>query len=154
MGSTDLDAVKGIPKQNSVCVCVGKKETGSKVFIIQFHFFLPRSTNQNMYDTTCPCCILYRQLLVQTTVQLLLFSIFVLQADSRESKEAQSSEPNNPNTQKCVLLCVFALTSLKAIYAPVLSYRCHTTRLLFISCFPVLPSLHASRVLAKCHCAQ
>lgn len=40
MGSTDLDTVKRIPKQNSVCVCVGgKKETASKVFIIQFHFF-------------------------------------------------------------------------------------------------------------------
>lgn len=151
MGSTDLDTVKRIPKQNSVCVCVGgKKETASKVFIIQFHFFsLPRSTNQNMYDTPCPCCILYRQLLVQTTVHLLLFSIFVLQADSRESTEEQSSEPNNPNTQKCVWLCawVLALTWLRAIYAPVLSDRCHATWLLFISSVPVLPSLRASLVL-------
>lgn len=50
--SADIDALKRILKHYIVSV------GASEVVIMQFDFFFQlRSTNQNMYDTTYPCCI-------------------------------------------------------------------------------------------------
>lgn len=69
-GSTDLGAMKGIPKQNSECVCVkGGKSPKGIHYSISF-LSCPESTNRNMYDTGCLCCSLYRRLLLQTTIYL------------------------------------------------------------------------------------
>lgn len=132
MGSTDLDAMKEIPKQNSVCVCVKEGDSLKGIhYSISFLF--------------CPdpligiCMTLHARVVVYCKddywckkQNLLLFSIFVLQADSRESTEAQSSKPNHPNTHiQNAFCCIRAsrssltLTWLKAINASVLSVSRH-----------------------------
>lgn len=114
--------------------------------LFNFISFLPRCTNRNMYDSAWQCCILYR--LAQTTIYLLLFSIFVLPADSRESTEAQSTKPNHPNTPEMCFCCASRSSrSPDWMRLMHLCYLCHATWLLFNSCFPSLRSLQASRAL-------
>ncbi len=81
-----------------MCLCENRRQP-QRYSLFNFISFLPRSSNRNMYDTACPCYVLYRRLLVQTTICLLLFSIFVLLAYSGGSTVVQSSKPNHPNTQ-------------------------------------------------------
>lgn len=132
-----------------MCLCERRKKP-QRYSLFNFIPFPPRSTNRNMYDTVFLCCALYRQVLVQTTTYLLLLlSIFVLQTDSRESTKAKSLDPATQTLQN-VFCCICASSSS---HSPDwrglmhLSYRCYTTWLLFISCFPVLSWLHASFVL-------
>lgn len=89
---------------------------------------------------------------MQTTIYLLLFSIFVLQIDSGESMEAQSSKPSHPNIPKCVLLVSLGacthLLALRGINASVLSVSRHMAVIhLLFSCSPF--AAHSSRSLVK-----
>lgn len=119
-----------------------RKRQPQRHSLFNFISFLPRSSNRNMYDTASLCCILYKRLAVQKTIYLLLFSVFVLQADIRESTKAQIPKTSHPNTLKCVLASRF-LHSPDWRRIMQLCYQRHTIWLLFISCFPVRSSLHA-----------
>lgn len=111
--SADLDQLKGILKHNSVSFCVRGKWSLRGIHYSIWFLLLPRSANQNMYDTRSHVGW-RRQRLLQTPVHLLLFSVL----DCRESSKAQSSKSSSQNTQKPVLFSVwvFALTWLKAVF--------------------------------------
>lgn len=104
--SADLDELKRILKHNGVSFCA-RENGASEVFIIQLDFSARPDPPIRICMTAHSHVVYHRQLLLQTAVHLLLFSVFVVQADCRESAKAQSSKSKNQNTQKPVLLCVW-----------------------------------------------
>lgn len=122
-----------------------RKRQPQRHSLFNFISFLPRSSNQNMYDTASLCCILYKRLAVQKTIYLLLFSVFVLQQTSGNPQKLKSLKPAT-QTLLNVFCCVLAS---RFLHSPdwrrimQLCYQRHTIWLLFISCFPVRSSLHA-----------
>lgn len=109
--AADLDELKRILKHNGASFCV-RDNGASAVFIIQLDFSCCPDPLIRICMTPHGHVVYHRQLLLQTPVHLLLFSIFVVQADYRESAKAQSSKSNNQNTQKPVLFCVWVFAHL------------------------------------------
>ena len=99
MGSTDLDAMKGIPKQNSVCVCMKLGDSLKGIHYSISFLFCP--------DALIGICMTLHASAVyctqaQTTIYLLLFSIFVLPAGNPQKLKALN--PTTQTLQKCVFV--------------------------------------------------
>lgn len=145
MGSTDLDAIKGIPKQNSVCVCLKERDSLKGIHYSISFLFCP--------DPLIGICMILHPCVVYCTNDLrckkqyiccCFLSLFCRQT----SGNPQKLKSLKPATQTLlnVFCCVLAS---RFLHSPdwrrimQLCYQRHTIWLLFISCFPVRSSLHA-----------
>lgn len=149
MGSTDLHAMKGIPKQNSECVCVkeGKSPKGIH-YSISFLFCPDPLIGICMTLHSCAVHCADDSWCQQQHICCCSPSLFCRQTAGNPQK-LKSLDPATQAFEN-VFCCICASSSL---HSPDwtglmhLCYQCHATWLLFISCFPVLFSLHASFVL-------
>lgn len=139
MGTTDLDAMKGIPKQNSLCVCVKLGDSLKGIHYSISFLFCP--------DPLIGICMTPRVCVIYCTDDYWCKQHYSCCCSpslfcGQTAGNPQKLKALNPTTQTHQnVFCCASRSSHSPDWRRLmrLCYRCHATWLLFISCSPFSP---------------